>query len=113
MRTALSVFPAVWRKKGPCGDTEGDPRRGRSADPTSYYLYCVDDGTYGQEASFGEDGFWIRGGESAEVFLRALEPVQRMTVRVTGGPAGDVTTVRVGGRRARVAVSPLHAQEMV
>ena len=113
MLNDLSVFLDVWRKKRPYGDTEGDARSGRSADPTSYWLYFVDDGTYGQESSFGEDGFWIRGGERAEVFLRALEPVQRMTVQVTGGPAGDVTTVRVGGHRARLAVSPLHAQEVV
>jgi hypothetical protein len=113
MLNDLSVFLDVWRKKRPYGDTEGDARSGRSADPTSYWLYFVDNGTYGQEASFGEGGFWIRGGESAEVFLRALEPVERMTIRVTGGPAGDVTTVRAGGRRARLAVSPLHAQEAV
>jgi hypothetical protein len=113
MLNDLSVFLDVWRKKRPYGDTEGDAGRGRAADPTSYYLYFVDDGTYGQESSFGEDGFWIRGGENAEVFLRALEPVEKMTVRVTGGPGGDVTTIRVGGRRARVAVSPLRAQEVV
>ena len=34
----------------------------------------LDDGTFGQEGSFEEEGFWLRGGAEAEVVLQALTP---------------------------------------
>src|SRR6185295_697426 len=42
MLNDLSVFTDTWRKKRPY---------------SSYDLYFLDDGTYGQESSFGEEGF--------------------------------------------------------
>jgi hypothetical protein len=110
MLNDLSVFLDVWRKKRPYGDTEGDPATGRRAEPTAYYLYFLDDGTYGQEAAFGGNGFWLRGGETAEVVLRALEPVRAIRLRVSGGPAGDLVTVRLGRARQRVVVGALKSQ---
>ena len=86
-----------WRKKVPYGDTEGDPHRGWPADPKAYYLYFLDDGTHGKDAFDGVEGFWVGGGEPAEVVLRALEPVRRLRVRVTGGPIGDEVHLRVCG----------------
>lgn len=112
MLNDLSVFLDVWRKKRPYGDTEGDPRTGRRAEPTAYYLYFLDNGTYGQEAAFGGNGFWLRGGEKAEVVLRALEPVRKIRIRVSGGPGGDVVTARLGRARTRVVVGALKSQEM-
>jgi hypothetical protein len=106
MLNDLSVFTEAWRKKQPYGDTEGDPHRHWPADPKAYYLYFTDRGTFGRETARGREGFWTRGGEPAEVILRALEPVREMTVEVTGGPAGDDVTVRVGGRDERVSVGP-------
>ena len=47
MLNDLAVFTEAWRKKQPYGDTEGDPRRHWPADPKAYYLYFMDDGTYG------------------------------------------------------------------
>ncbi len=100
MLNDLAVFAERWRWKKPVGDTEGDPHKHWPADPKAYYLYFPDDGTYGREVLGESTGFWVRGGASAEVFLRALEPVTSMRVRATGGPAGDVLTVRSGGSSA-------------
>jgi hypothetical protein len=94
MLNDLAVFAERWRWKKPYGDTEGDPHKHWPADPKSYYLYFPDDGTYGRESLGDQQGFWLRGGASAEVFLRALEPVRSMRVQVTGGPAGDAVSVR-------------------
>jgi len=109
----LSIFTEQWRKKRPYGDTEGDRRTGRRADPNAYYLYFPDDGTWGKEAAFGAEGFWLRGGERAEVVLRALEPVRKMTVRVTGGPAGDDVSLRLGPRSEKWVLRPEETQERV
>ena len=44
-----------------------------------------------------DSGCGARAGR--EVVVRALEPVRRMRFRITGGPAGDVVSVRYGGGR--------------
>jgi hypothetical protein len=106
MLNDLSAFTEPWRKKRPMGDTEGDPRRNRPADPNAYYLYFPDDGTFGREERDGVPGFWLRGGAHAEVILRALEPVRRIELTVTGGPAGDEVAVSVGGQARTVRVGP-------
>jgi len=111
MLNDLSVFNDTWRKKRPFGDTEGDPHKGWPADPKAYYLYFLDDGSYGQEEVDGELGFWLRGGHPAEVVLRALEPVRRMRFEVTGGPVGDEVTLRLGPREERLAVAPGQKRE--
>lgn len=105
MLNDLSVFGQTWRKKQPFGDTEGDPQRPGSADPRAYYLYFPDDGTYFKEQRDGRYGFWLRGGERAEVLLRALEPVTRATFRLTGGPAGDEVSLRAGGEAREAALA--------
>ncbi|PYQ19524.1 MAG: hypothetical protein DMF81_21600, partial [Acidobacteria bacterium] len=92
--------------KRPVGDTEGDPHRNWPADPKSYYVYFLDDGTFGREQREGVPGFWLRGGANAEVILRALEPVRRMKLAVTGGPAGDEVMVSVGDQIRTLRVGP-------
>jgi len=104
MLNDLSVFTDPWRKKRPVGDTEGDARRNQPADPQAYYLYFPDDGTFGREEREGVPGFWLRGGTRAEVILRALEPVRKIKVAVTGGPAGDEVAVSSGGRTQTLRV---------
>jgi hypothetical protein len=106
MLNDLSVFNEAWRKKRPFGDTEGDAHKGWPADPKAYYLYFLDDGTYGREEAEGGPGFWLRGGSRAEVVLRALEPVRRMRLEVTGGPAGDDVTIRLGRSEQRLKLGP-------
>jgi hypothetical protein len=97
----LSIFMERWRFKRPFGDTEGDRTRNWPADPKAYYLYFPDDGTRGKESYMGREGFWVKGGRSAEVVLRALEPVRQIRLTTTGGPKGDRLTVRwSGGERA-------------
>ena len=99
MLNDLAVFSELWRKKRPVGDTEGDPRRPGSADPAAYYLYFPDNGSYGLEASDEGAGFRVRQGESAEVFLRALEPVKRMTFRLSDGGTAERMKIVVDGHR--------------
>jgi hypothetical protein len=113
MLNDLSVFTEPWRKKRPYGDTEGDAHKGWPADPKAYWFYFLDAGAYGQEPIGEELGFWLRGGGPAEVLLRALEPVRRMKVRVTGGPAGDDLTVAVGGLRERLQLKAGETRELL
>lgn len=106
MLNDLSVFAEPWRKKVPVGDPWGKPGKPETGDPSAYFLYFPDNGTFGREEREGQIGFWLKGGASAEVFLRAVEPVRRMTFLVTGGPAGDDVTLRVAGRSVTMPLRP-------
>jgi len=112
MLNDLSVFTDAWRKKVPYGDTEGDAHKHWPADPKAYFLYFMDDGTYGKETRDGVEGFWL-GGSRAEVVLRALEPVRRMHVRVTGGPIGDHVTIRICGAEQTAELAADETRELV
>jgi len=107
----LSVFTDVWRKRRPYNHPERSERS--PGEPAPYYLWFPDDGTFGQETSFGEEGFWLRGGQEAEVVVQALQPVRRMGLVLTAGPGGDIVTVRFGRQRQRVALNTLRTQELV
>jgi hypothetical protein len=106
------VFTDAWRKKVPYGDTEGDAHKHWPADPKAYFLYFMDDGTHGREAREGVEGFWLGGAAPTEVVLRALEPVRRMRVRVTGGPIGDRVTVRICGRAETIELKADETKEL-
>ncbi len=106
----LSIFTDVWRKRRPYHDPERTERR--PGEPAPYYLWFPDDGTYGQESSFGEEGFWLRGGQSADVVVQALRPAKRIHLRVTAGPAGDIVTVRLGRLRQRLVLNSLRSAEV-
>lgn len=113
MLNDLAVFAEPGRKKQSVGDTEGDPHKHWPADPKAYYLYFSDDGTYLRETLGDSQGFWLRGGEWAEIIVRALEPVRRMTISLTGGPAGDDVSVRLGRSAERVTVPAGASTSMV
>jgi hypothetical protein len=98
MLSDLSVFTDVWRKRRPY---------------PGYFLWFLDDGSFGQESSFDVEGFWVRGGHSTQVVLQALTPAARVRLRVTAGPAGDIVTARVGGERQRVVLQPLRTSVLV
>jgi hypothetical protein len=111
MLNDLSVFTERWRKKRPFGFVGN---RQRHADPDAYNLYFMDDGTWGK-ARFGErTGFWLRSGARAEIVLRAfdLAPVRRVVLRFTGGPLGDIVSVRRGWSWERRSVGPGQSQEV-
>jgi hypothetical protein len=93
----LSVFTDVWRKRRPYD---------------GYFLWFLDDGTFGQETSFDAEGFWIRGGERAEVVVQAERGARRLRLRVTAGPAGDIVTARIGRARERLVLQPLKSGEL-
>jgi len=103
MLSDLSVFTDVWRKRRPYQPAAGEP----------YFLWFLDDGTFGQESSFGREGFWLRGGQAAEVVLQTPRPAARVTLHVTTGPGGDIVTARIGSARERVVLNPLKTQELV
>jgi hypothetical protein len=98
MLNDLSLFTEPWRKKQPYGDTEGDAHRHWPADPRSYYLYFLDNGTKGREARDGVEGFTIAPAAHAEVILRSLEPVRQVTLRLQAIGAGGTVRVDVGGQ---------------
>jgi hypothetical protein len=103
----------VWRKRRPYNAPGGDPARRPPGAPPSYFLWFPDDGTFGQEESFREEGFWLRGGEQSEVVLQTLAPPTSVRLVVTAGPAGDIVTVRLGRERQRLVLPPLRRREVV
>jgi len=107
----LSVFTDVWRKRRPYHRPGAAARA--PGEPAPYYLWFPDDGTHGQETSFDEEGFWVRGGREAEVVVQALAPPARLRLKVTAGPAGDILTVRLGRARERLVLRPLETREAV
>jgi hypothetical protein len=111
MLNDLSVFTETWRKKRSFGFV-GDA--GRPADADAYFLYFMDDGTFGREEWAGRRGFWLRGGAPAEVVVRAfdLAPVQSIVLRVTGGPLGDGVDAGVGWRAQRLRLGPGESREV-
>jgi hypothetical protein len=109
----LSVFTDVWRKRRPYNSPGVDPTRRPPGTPPPFYLWFLDDGTFGQEESFGVEGFWLRGGGSAQVVLQTLAPASCVRLVVTAGPAGDIVTARLGSDRQRVVLSPLRTREIV
>ena len=109
----LSVFTDVWRKHRPYNAPGGDPARRPPGAPPSYFLWFLDDATYGQETSFDAEGFWLRGGESGEVVLQTLAPPARVRLVVTAGPAGDIVTARIGRDRQRLVLPPLKTRDIV
>jgi hypothetical protein len=113
MLSDLSVFTEVWRRRRPYNAPGGDPSRRPEGSPPSYFLWFLDDGTFGQESSFGEEGFWLRGGADAEVVLQALEPPAAIRLVITAGPAGDIVTVRLGRERRRLVLQPLRTRKIV
>jgi hypothetical protein len=88
--------------------------RSRHADPDAYALYFMDDGTWGKEEYGGRAGFWLRAGSRAELVVRAfdLAPVRRIVLKVTGGPLGDVVSVRRGLSSERLSVGPGQTREV-
>ncbi len=111
MLNDLSLFTEPWRKKRPFGFT-GDASR--HADPDAYFLYFMDDGTWGREEWASRQGFWLRGGARAEIVVRAfdLAPVERIALRIKGGPRGGQVTARLGFRSERVSVGPGEEHEL-
>jgi len=106
----LSIFTDVWRKRRPYNHPEAEARDGGA--PAPYYLWFPDDGTYGQESSFEEEGFWLRGGQEAEVILQPLHEPSRLRLRITAGPAGDIVTARLGRARERLVLKALETREV-
>jgi hypothetical protein len=114
MLNDLSAFVEPWRKKRPFGFV-GDPGGPRHADADAYLLYFLDDGTWGKESFAGHEGFWLRGGQRAEVVLRAFDiaPVEKVVVRLVGGPRTDDVTVCLGRQSERAEVGPGQVRELV
>jgi hypothetical protein len=98
MLSDLSVFTDVWRKRRPY---------------PGYFLWFLDDSTFGQETSFDAEGFWVKGGARAEVVLQAVRPAAELRLRVTAGPAGDIVTARIGRARQRLVLAPLKSGDLV
>jgi hypothetical protein len=113
MLNDLATSTEPWRKKVPYGDTEGDPHKHWPADPKAYWLYFLDDGTAGKEVRAGLEGFSLRGGRSAEIVLRALEPVRRIHVHVRDESAEDRVRVRVCGQEQLADVRGGETRELV
>jgi hypothetical protein len=108
MLSDLSVFTDVWRKRRPYHQPDA-----ARPDPGAYFLWFPDDGTFGQEESFGEEGFWLRGGAQAEVLVQARRPPREIRLEITAGPAGDVVSARLGRQRERAVLPAFRTRTVV
>ena len=105
MLNDLGFCSDPWRKKQPFGDPDRNPR--------GYWLYFPDDGTYGREVVESHEGFWLRRGQRATLVLRALEPAERVAVRLNGGPDGDIVTLAAGSQSESVPLRRGESRELV
>jgi hypothetical protein len=111
MLNDLSFNIAPHRRKIPFGDM-GDLQKNWPADPKAYWLYFPDDGTFGKELSEAGEGVRLRPGQGAELILRAMEPVTRMTFTVSAAER-DSVTLEVGGRTQTVELDDGQTREVV
>jgi len=80
--------------------------------PANYFAYFLDDNTY-----YGEDfeqysGFWVKGERTAELILRAIQPVTRMKVRARSMAPLNEVTLTVNGRASQIRLSDSVFHEM-
>jgi len=110
MLNDLSFNIAPHRRKIPFGDM-GDLQKNWPADSKAYWLYFPDDGTFGKEVSEAGEGVRLRPGKRAELILRAMEPVTRMTFTALAAER-DSVTLEVGGRTQTVELDAGEAREV-
>jgi hypothetical protein len=91
MLNDLSIFTEAWRKKRPFGFT-GDATK--HADADAYFLYFMDDGSWGKEEWGGRAGFWLRGSASAEVVVRAFDIAPLDKIKADGDELVGVNIVK-------------------
>ena len=111
MLNDLSVFTETLAQEAPVRLR----RQPRSATPTPTPTSSTSWTTGRSARRTGRDGraSGSAAARRAEVVLRAfdLAPVERVVLRVTGGPRGDTVTARLGwGSSARVTVGPGQAR---
>ena len=106
MLNDLSVFTEPWRKKRPFGFV-GNPQR--HADPDAYFLYFLDDGTFGKEEWAGRAGLLAPGrrlgrGGAARVRPRAgraRRPARRRRAARRHGDGAPRLALAAASRWAR------------
>ncbi len=82
-------------------DDPGHSRIAFEKEP-SYFIYLVDDNTYGKEMQ----GFWVRGEREAEMGLRAWKPAEAVSVRLRNGPIANRVKVKIGGEKRKIDLTP-------
>ena len=102
MLNDLAVFAERWRKKQAVRRHRGRPaqalaRRPEGVLPLLSRRRHVREG----DCARARRASGCAAGASAEVFLRALEPMTSAHVRFVGGRSGDDVTVRLGGTQRR------------
>jgi hypothetical protein len=76
-----------------------DPRSSRIAfdQPPGYFVYFVDDNIYFRETFENQTGFWVKGGRSAQIVLRTLDPVTHVHLKIKSLQPNRVTVSAGGG----------------
>ncbi|HSG00530.1 MAG TPA: hypothetical protein VLA20_05330 [Vicinamibacterales bacterium] len=67
-----------------------------------FQIFYLDDNSYLQESD--RLSLWIRGGSRAEWLIRTANPASRLQLHLRAGPVATDVTIRVEGRRQRVAL---------
>ena len=71
-------------------------RRVRLDPDDDFFVYFLDDNTYGREGS--DPGFWVKMGRRAEIVIRTPAPASSIDLSLRNGPNGpNVTTAALNG----------------
>src|SRR5262249_1369515 len=96
-------------------DSESDRVRvwfGQDDDPDKpnpkFQIYYFDDNGYYREA----DGlsFWVKGGTTAEVAIKAVQPYRQLQLVVSSDYVATQATISVGGQTREVSLKPKETQ---
>ncbi len=79
--------------------------------PAGYFVYFMDDHSFYKESFQGVNGFWVKGGKSTELVLRAFQPPATMKVRVCSIVSQNQVIVAVNGREERFFFADAGVQE--
>jgi hypothetical protein len=68
----------------------------------TYLLYFMDNNAFFKEAFDHQYGFWVKGETTAEVIIRAFQPVKRLGVVVQSIQPGNLVVVNTGEQSADI-----------
>lgn len=85
-------------------NTNEQARRVAFDENPTYLLYFMDNNTFYKEAFDHQYGFWIKGEKTAEVVLRAFQPVSRLKVLVRSADKGNRVKIDTGAQQALITL---------
>lgn len=71
-----------------------------------FQIYFLDDNAYAREQIGEEHGFWVRGGSTAEILVKTVEPATSFDVALAAGDGASRVTISIAGAERTVDLAP-------